>query len=80
LIEPQQPFTPFNVSFNAGENGSLNGNSFVTKDANSFLSQDEIPQVDILMTDTNLLDGMKILLIMKSMATKNLQRNIKLKR
>jgi hypothetical protein len=80
IDEPQQPFTPFNVFFNAGENGNLNGNSFVPKDANSFLSKDEIPQVDILMTDTNLLDGMKILLIMKSMATKNLQRNIKLKR
>lgn len=38
--------TPFNVSFNAGENGSLNGNSFVTKNANSYLGDDEIPQVN----------------------------------
>jgi subtilisin family serine protease len=45
IDEPQQPFTPFNVFFNAGENGNLNGNSFVPKDANSFLSKDEIPQV-----------------------------------
>lgn len=40
------PITPFNVSFNAGENGTLNGNSIVTKDANSYLGIDEIPQVD----------------------------------
>lgn len=40
------PITPFNVSFNAGENGTLNGNSFVTKDANSYLGEEEIPQVD----------------------------------
>jgi len=40
------PITPFNVSFNAGENGALNGNSFVTKDANSYLGDDEIPQVE----------------------------------
>ncbi len=39
------PITPFNVSFSAGEKGTLNGNSFVTKDANSYLSDDEIPQV-----------------------------------
>ncbi|MBE0573680.1 S8 family serine peptidase, partial [Candidatus Dojkabacteria bacterium] len=40
------PITTFNVSFNAGENGTLNGNSFVIKDANSYLGDDEIPQVD----------------------------------
>lgn len=39
------PITPFNVSFNPGENGTLNGNSFVAKDANSYLGDDEIPQV-----------------------------------
>lgn len=43
VIEP--PITPFNISFNAGESGTLNGNSFITKDANSYLSEDEIPQV-----------------------------------
>ncbi len=40
------PITPFNVSFNVGENGNLKGKSIVTKDANSYLSDDEIPQVD----------------------------------
>lgn len=40
------PIPPFNVSFNAGENGTLNGNSFVAKDANSYLGDDEIPQVN----------------------------------
>ncbi len=40
------PITSFNVSFNTGENGMLNGNSFVTKDANSYLGEDEIPQID----------------------------------
>jgi subtilisin family serine protease len=46
--EPEivSPITPFNVSFNAGENGTLKGNSFVTKDANSYLGDDEIPQVE----------------------------------
>lgn len=45
IIESGPAPTQFNVSFNAGENGNLNGNSFVTKDANSFLGEDEIPQV-----------------------------------
>jgi subtilisin family serine protease len=40
------PITPFNVSFNAGENGTLKGNSFITKEANTYLGDDEIPQVD----------------------------------
>lgn len=44
--EMPQPITPFNISFNAGENGTLNGNSFVTKEANSYLGVDEIPQVN----------------------------------
>ncbi len=39
------PITPFNVSFSSGENGTLNGNSFITKDDDSYLSDDEIPQV-----------------------------------
>ena len=39
------PISPFNVSFNAGNNGTLNGNPFVPKDVNSYLSDDEIPQV-----------------------------------
>lgn len=43
--EAPKPITSYNVSFNAGENGTLNGNSFVAKDANSFLSDDDIPQV-----------------------------------
>jgi hypothetical protein len=45
IIETVSPISTFNISFNAGENGSLNGNSFVTKDAKSFLSGDEIPKV-----------------------------------
>jgi len=40
------PIAPFNVSFNAGENGILNGNDCITKDANSYLGDDEIPQVE----------------------------------
>lgn len=40
------PIAPFNVLFNAGENGRLNGNSSVIKDANSYLGDDEIPKVD----------------------------------
>jgi subtilisin family serine protease len=42
---PIIPFS-FNVSFNAGENGTLKGNSVITKDADSYLGDDEIPQVD----------------------------------
>jgi subtilisin family serine protease len=44
--EPRQPITSYNVSFNPDENGTLTGNSIVTKDANSYLGDDEIPQVD----------------------------------
>jgi subtilisin family serine protease len=44
-IEPVQSSKRFNVSFNAGENGILNGNFFLTKDANSFVGDEEIPQV-----------------------------------
>ncbi|MBU0490050.1 MAG: S8 family serine peptidase [Bacteroidetes bacterium] len=45
--KPETPVTPtFNVIFNPGENGKLNGYSFVTKEANSFLGDDEIPQVE----------------------------------
>ena len=40
------PTTTFNVSFNPGGKGTLQGNSFITKDADSCLSNDEIPQVN----------------------------------
>ena len=43
--EIKPPIVLFNVSFNPGDNGSLNGNSFVVKEANSYLADDEIPQV-----------------------------------
>lgn len=45
IVEPVSPISTYNISFNAGENGSLNGNSFVIKEANSSLGDDEIPQV-----------------------------------
>ncbi len=45
-LNPKKPLQPFNVYFNIGENGILNGNSFITKDANSYLGDEEIPQVD----------------------------------
>jgi subtilisin family serine protease len=45
IIESEQLPSTFNVSFNAGENGSISGNSFFTKDANSLLSGDDIPTV-----------------------------------
>ncbi|NLO69356.1 MAG: S8 family serine peptidase [Porphyromonadaceae bacterium] len=44
-LSPEPAITPFNVSFYAGENGTLTGNSFVTKDPNSYLGDDEIPNV-----------------------------------
>ncbi len=44
--EPPQPIASYIVSFNAGENGTLNGNSFVAKDDNSYLGDDEIPQIE----------------------------------
>ena len=40
------PINPFNISFNAGEYGILNGNPNVTKEPNAFLEDHEIPQVD----------------------------------
>jgi subtilisin family serine protease len=43
--EPELPPTTYNITFNAGENGTLNGNSFITKDVNSFLNGGEIPTV-----------------------------------
>ena len=45
IVEPEQSITPFTISFNAGENGNLNGNPFIIKNTNSFLYEDEIPQV-----------------------------------
>jgi subtilisin family serine protease len=45
-VDPVPPIARFNVSFYAGEHGTLNGNSFFTKEATSFLYQDEIPQVE----------------------------------
>jgi len=38
--------TPFNVSFNAGENGILEGNSSIAKYANAYLQDEEIPQIE----------------------------------
>jgi hypothetical protein len=35
----------FNVSFNPGQNGSVSGNSFIKKNASSFIEKDEIPIV-----------------------------------
>jgi subtilisin family serine protease len=46
VVDPFPPITTFNISFNEGKNGSLNGNTFVTKYANSFLANDEIPLVE----------------------------------
>ncbi|MDR1792241.1 MAG: S8 family serine peptidase [Bacteroidales bacterium] len=40
-----KPPTPFVVSFNAGENGILKGNNIVSKESNSCLNDDEIPQI-----------------------------------
>jgi len=46
-VHPPEPtIAPIAVSFNAGENGTLIGNPLVYKDANSYLSDDEIPKVD----------------------------------
>lgn len=45
VVEPAPSITTYNISFNAGENGSLTGNSFVKKEANSSLDDDEIPKV-----------------------------------
>lgn len=45
-LENTSPVIPFNISFNPGDNGTLNGNSFVTKYENSYLGDDEIPQVN----------------------------------
>lgn len=43
--ETPSPAELFNVSFNVSGNGTLNGNSIITKEANSYLGDDEIPQV-----------------------------------
>jgi subtilisin family serine protease len=46
--EFEQPpfFQTFTVNYDAGENGTLNGNSYINKEANSYLGDDEIPQVE----------------------------------
>ncbi len=46
LKDETPQLAPFNVSFDVGENGTINGKSNVIKDVNSFLGDDEIPQVD----------------------------------
>jgi len=45
IVEPEEPITPFHISFHAGEGGTLDGNPCIAKEANSYLSEDEIPQV-----------------------------------
>ncbi|MBK8369776.1 MAG: hypothetical protein IPL20_00060 [Saprospiraceae bacterium] len=40
------PIIKFNVSFISGENGTLSGNASITKDANSYINDNEIPHVD----------------------------------
>lgn len=43
--DPEPSPGPFNVYFNAGQNGSITGIDAFTKDANSFIREDEIPHV-----------------------------------
>ncbi len=43
---PPLPNSPFTITYNAGSNGTLNGNSFTTKQPNEFLSNADIPQVE----------------------------------
>lgn len=44
--EPETEPLQFTISYNAGENGELNGNPFVTKLQNEFLNDDDIPKVE----------------------------------
>lgn len=44
-LEPEQAPSSFTVIFKSGQNGTINGNSFVSKDPNSFLENHEIPTV-----------------------------------
>lgn len=37
---------PFTISYNAGSNGNLKGNSYVSKQENEYLSASDIPQVE----------------------------------
>ncbi|MBA6151520.1 S8 family peptidase [Gelidibacter maritimus] len=43
--EPELP-TQFTITYNSGENGTLIGNSFVSKLQNEFLDNDDIPKVE----------------------------------
>lgn len=64
IVEPEQSITPFTISFNAGENGNLNGNPFIIKNTNYSFTKMKFRKYN-LMTDMNLSVGMKILIIMK---------------
>lgn len=44
--EPPKPPTKFTITYSAGENGKLNGNSFVNKFQNEIIHEDEIPIVE----------------------------------
>jgi subtilisin family serine protease len=43
---PTPPAALYTLSFNAGSNGNLNGNTVLTKQSNEFLSVSDIPQVE----------------------------------
>ena len=47
ISEPtiEQEITKYKVSFNSGGNGTLEGNSSVTKEVNSYLNEDDIPLI-----------------------------------
>jgi subtilisin family serine protease len=46
LPPPPPIIDTFTVSFNAGNNGSITGNTYLSKPANSYITEDEVPSVD----------------------------------
>jgi len=46
IPQPEPTTLEYVVSFNAGENGTLSGESHISKEEHSFLTEDEIPKVE----------------------------------
>lgn len=43
---PPPPVSSYTITYNAGSDGNLNGNSFISKQQNEFLSANDIPQIE----------------------------------
>ena len=46
VVDPDSPIVPYHISFHAGENGVIYGDTYIKKEPNSFLTDEEIPHIE----------------------------------